>query len=210
MDVESVIAQYSPFLKKYWLPLALFLVGLMFFVYGLISFFGLASKKQDITFQKTDSVSTSSKSDVVNQLSILVDIEGAVVTPGVYKLVQNAIIKDALVASGGLSSDADRDYVSKNINLAAKLYDGAKIYIPKVGEVIAQGSQIPDSGNSAQSLINVNTASSDALDVLPGIGPATAAKIISGRPYTKPQDLLDKKMVSSKVFDQIKDKISTY
>jgi competence protein ComEA len=170
MDVESLIAQYSPFLKKYWLPVALFLLGLIFFIYGLISFFGLASKQQVITFQKTDSTSTYVKTEAINQGSILVDVEGSVVTPGVYTLTQNSIIQDALASSGGLSVSADRDWVSKNINLAAKLYDGAKIYIPKVGETSAQGSQISDSGGSAQSLININTASSNSLDSLPGWG----------------------------------------
>ena len=196
-------AQYWPLLKKYWLPLALFLVGMIFFVYGLIAFLGSVSKPQNVTF-KSDSATVSPK---VQDL-IQIDIEGAVVMPGVYKLSSNSIIQDALVSSGGLSSDADRDWVSKNINLAAKLYDGAKIYIPKMGEdVVAQQAS---STTDQQSLINVNTASSDALDAPPGIGPATATKIINGRPYTKPNDLLDKKVVSSKVFNQIKDKISTY
>jgi len=151
--------------KKYWLPLALFLVGMMFFIYGLISFLGSASKPQSITF-KSDSTTVSSPK--IQDL-IQIGIEGAVVSPGVYKLPQDSIIKDALVLSGGLSSDADRDYVSKNINLAVKLYDGAKIYIPKIGEnsVVAQTSGATDQ----QSLINVNTASADALDALPGVGP---------------------------------------
>jgi competence protein ComEA len=210
MDIESLIAQYSPFVKKYWLPLALFLLGLMFFIYGLISFLGSASKPPDITFQKTDSASTSIKTETSNQSSILVDVEGAVVTPGVYKLTVNSIIQDALVSAGGLSVSADRDYVSKNINLAAKLYDGAKIYIPKIGEAVNPNDQIQSSNSSVSSSININTASSDALDTLPGIGPATVSKIINSRPYTKPQDLLDKKVVSSKVYSQIKDKISVY
>ena len=210
MDVESVIARYSPFLKKYWLPVALFLLGLIFFIYGLISFFGLASKQQDITFQKTDSTSTSLKTNAGDQTLILVDVEGAVVTPGVYKLAQNSIIQDALVSSGGLAVDADRGFVSKNVNLAAKLSDGAKIYIPKVGEISAQSVQVSDSGGSTSSLININSASSDSLDSLPGVGPVTVTKIINGRPYQNINELLDKKMVSSKVFGEIKDKISTY
>jgi len=210
MDIESIIAQYSPFLKKYWLPLALFFLGLIFFIYGLIGFLGLASKQQDITFKQTDSVSTSVKTEQVNQNSILVDVEGAVVAAGVYKLAQTSIIQDALVASGGLSANADREFVSKNINLAAKLYDGAKIYIPKVGETESSLPQTSTADTSTSSLININTASSDALDGLPGVGPATASKIISGRPYTKPDDLLNKKVVSSKVFAGIRDKISVY
>jgi competence protein ComEA len=210
MDVESVIARYSPFLKKYWLPVALFLLGLMFFIYGLISFIGSASKKPDITFQETGSASTSLKTNAGDQTLILVDVEGAVVTPGVYKLAQNSIIQDALVSSGGLAVDADRGFVSKNVNLAAKLSDGAKIYIPKVGEISAQSVQVSDSGGSTSSLININSASSDSLDSLPGVGPVTVTKIINGRPYQNINELLDKKMVSSKVFGEIKDKISTY
>jgi len=210
MDVESVIARYSPFLKKYWLPVALFLLGLIFFIYGLISFIGSASKKPDITFQETGSASTSLKTNAGDQTLILVDVEGAVVTPGVYKLAQNSIIQDALVSSGGLAVDADRGFVSKNVNLAAKLSDGAKIYIPKVGEISAQSVQVSDSGGSTSSLININSASSDSLDSLPGVGPVTVTKIINGRPYQNINELLDKKMVSSKVFGEIKDKISTY
>ena len=94
---------------------------------------------------------------------------------------------------------------TKNINLAAKLNDGAKIYIPKIEEGDPQ--EITDMKTS---LININTASSETLDTLPGIGPATAAKIISNRPYKSLEELLDKKVVSLKVFEQIKDKITVY
>jgi competence protein ComEA len=139
-----------------------------------------------------------------------VDIEGAVVIPGVYKLTQNSIIQDALVASGGLSAAADRDWVSKNINLAAKLSDGAKIYIPKIGEITTSSPQTSTTDTSTSALVNINTASSDALDALPGVGPVTVDKIVNGRPYQNINELLDKKVVSSKVFSEIKDKISTY
>jgi competence protein ComEA len=210
MDVESLLAQYIPFLKKYWLSIALFLIGLIFLVYGLISFLGSASKQPDITFKNINSESALEKPEEKNKPSIVVDVEGAVVTPGVYKLAQDSIIKDALVLSGGLSANADRDFVSKNINLAAKLFDGAKIYIPKIGEGVGAGGQFSNSSSPVSSLININIASSDSLDSLPGIGPAIAAKVIDNRPYAKPQDLLDKKVVSSKVFEQIKDKISVY
>ncbi len=209
MDLESLIAQFSPFFRKYWLPLALFCLGLMFFIYGLIAFFGSASKSQDITFQKADSTSVSeSKAD--NSNLILVDVEGAVVVPGVYKLTANSIIQDALVSAQGLSSDADRDWVAKNINLAAKLSDGAKVYIPRVDETTNSNTQILNNNDEASALININTASSQDLDSLPGVGPATITKIVNGRPYSDINQLLDKKVVSSKVFSEIKDKISVY
>ena len=210
METESLIARFSPFLKKYWLTLGLFSLGLIFFIYGLIAFFSSASKPAEITFEKAGN-SSNSQPNSINQDLILVDVEGAVQAPGVYKLAPNSIIQDALVLSQGLSSNADRDWVAKNINLAAKLSDGAKIYIPKTGETGSSNSEVPvSSGGSVSSLININTAPSDALDSLPGVGPATITKIVNGRPYSNINELLDKKIVSSKVFSQIKDKISVY
>lgn len=200
MDVEVLISQYSPKLRRYWLPIALALLGLIFFVYGLISLLGSTSKTNEIRLEHED---LSSKQESL----ILVDIEGAVVNPGVYKLNQNSIIQDALVASGGLSSDADREFVSKNINLAAKLIDAAKIYIPKVEESVSEVKGVSDISTG---LININQASSETLDTLPGIGSVTANKIITNRPYLTINELLDKKVVSAKVFTQIKDKITAY
>lgn len=197
MGVETFLAQYSPRLGKYWLPIALALLGLIFFAYGLISLLGSASKSNEIRFEREDLVTKES--------FISIDIEGAVVNPGVYKLNQNSIIQDALVVSGGLASDADREFVSKNINLASKLIDGAKIYIPKLGESVSD-KDVSD----VTALININTASAETLDTLPGIGSVTADKIISNRPYLTINELLDKKVLSSKVFTQIKDRITAY
>lgn len=210
MDTEALSTRYLPFLRKYWLALALFLVGLIFFTYGLISFMGSASKPPDITF-KSDSTKDNSASNAKSQNLIQVDVEGAVIAPGVYKLPANVIIKDALVSAKGLSQDADRDWVAKNINLAAKLSDGAKVYIPRLGDVAAQSvSSNGQALGDSQGMININQASSEALDSLPGVGPATATKIIGSRPYSDINQLLDKKVVSTKVFDQIKDKITVY
>lgn len=144
---------------------------------------------------------------------ILVDVSGAVVNPGVYPLQNADRIQAALIAAGGLSANADREYVAKNLNLAAKLSDGAKIYIPFTGEHSSNSSNnsnLSNSSNTVSGLINLNSASSSQLDTLPGIGPATATKIINARPYQTMDELLTKKVVSQKVFDQIKDKVSVY
>jgi competence protein ComEA len=212
MDFEAIFAQWLPLLKKYWLPLVLGLVGLLFFIYGLIALLGSLSKPQDITFKSSSTMNEASSSSASKAQSVItVDIEGAVVSPGVYKLAANSIIKDVLVVSQGLSADADRIWVAKSLNLAAKLYDGAKIYIPRVGETAVQLLSSNDQSSiGSQSLININTASSDSLDSLPGVGPATITKIVNGRPYQNINELLNKKVVSSKVFDQIKDKILVY
>jgi competence protein ComEA len=177
MDFEAIFAQWLPLLKKYWLPLLLGFAGLLLFIYGIIAVLGSLSKPQEVTF-KSESASNSSSINSTPQNLIQVDIEGSVVSPGVYKVANNSIIKEALVAAGGLSADADRAWVAKNLNLAAKLFDGAKVYIPKTGETLAPVADSSDQGSlGSQTLININTASSDSLDSLPGVGPATVTKI---------------------------------
>lgn len=199
MDADASFIRYTTKLGKYWLPIALAAFGMIFFVYGLISLIGSTSSKDEIRFEHQELSPQITK--------IQVDVEGAVSKPGVYKLGTGSIIQDALIASGGLSNEADREYVSKNINLASKLSDGAKIYIPKLGE---NAENLVSGSSVSTGLININTASEKELDTLPGIGSVTANKIISGRPYLSVNDLLDKKIVSSKVFTQIKEKITAY
>jgi competence protein ComEA len=209
MDTRELISKYVPLIKKNWLPLSLGILGMIFFAYGLIGL--LATDKtgsQDIIFE----ADSSAKQNSVEVKTILVDMEGAVVKPGVYKLPANSRIQDGLVAAGGLSAQADRDYIAKNLNLATKLADGAKVYIPIIGQAV-NGASVPNASSEGMvvgPLININVSLESQLDTLPGIGPVTAKKIIAGRPYNSVDELLSKKIVGTKVFDQIKDKISVY
>lgn len=194
---------YSQYLEKAkgnLLPLVFGLVGLILLSYGLISSLSSSAEEpEDIIFD--------SSNEKVQEAKIIIDIQGAVVFPGVYTLDTDGRIKDALIQAGGLSSDADREWVAKNLNQAAKLSDGSKIYIPRLNEQV----QAQSTGTiSTSGLININSASSSELDTLPGIGPVTANKIIDNRPYTAVEDLLTKKAVGQSVFENIKDKISVY
>lgn len=201
MDIQDFVDRYSPFIKQNLLSIALGLIGLIFFSYGLIVLIGGSKSASDeVIFEPGDGqVLNSSKT------KITVDIEGAVLNPGVYNLSSDSRLKEAIVAAGGLSGDADRDWVSKNLNLAAKLVDGEKIYIPKVGE-----KTTGITGNLPSKQININKASIEELDRLSGVGIATAQKIINGRPYISIDDLLNDKIVGSKVFEKIKSKITVY
>lgn len=181
--------------KSKLIPLGLGVLGLILLSTGLIA--SLNSKPEEITFKQAESVPSPSSRE------IKVDVSGAVVKPGVYSLSDNSRIQDALIAASGLSFDADRNWVSKNINLAQKITDGFKIYVPKVGESSVLGS-------IKSSLININSASESELDSLPGIGIVTAQKIIENRPYSDINELISKKVVSAKVFDKIKGSISIY
>lgn len=134
--------------------------------------------------------------------TIYVDVGGAVMRPGLYQLKSDSRVNDALVASGGLAKDADRDWISQNLNLAAKLTDGIKVYLP------FRDSNKDSPSQSKGLSLNINTASLAELDQLWGVGPATAQKIIDNRPYAKVEDLLDKKAVKANVYEAIKDKIT--
>ena len=132
---------------------------------------------------------------------VWVDVSGAVVNPGVYQLSAGSRIKDGLVAAGGLTGLADRDFVSAAINLAAKVKDGDKIYVPAAGvEVVG----------AATGRVNLNKATSGELESLPEIGPARAGAIVENRPYASVDDLVTKKIISAGVLDKIRDKIAVY
>lgn len=197
--MEEAYQKYLPLIKSNILPLGLGFAGLILLGTGII--FSLNSKKtEDITFSSSQNNSNQS----VNS-KITIDIEGAVLNPGVYSLPDSSRVKEALISAGGLSSDADRDFISKNINLAAQLSDGQKLYIPRIGDNLTS----PVLGTNT-SLVNVNTASLGELDSLAGIGPVTAQKIVDSRPYKSVDDLVSKKILSSKVLDKIRERITAY
>jgi competence protein ComEA len=204
------------FLRQHWLPVGIFLFGLIFLGYGLISFSGQKPSETAMTFDaaKDEGTATSQKGkQSATGKQITVDVEGSVQKPGVYQLPVDSRVQDALIAAGGMNDKADRTSVAKNLNMAAKLTDGAKLYIPMPGEISSAyasagegGQSVLGAANGAQ--INLNTASAKELDDLPGVGEVTSAKIIAGRPYGAVEELLQKKIVSQKVFEEIKGKVS--
>jgi len=136
---------------------------------------------------------------------IWVDVAGAVEQPGVYKLNREARLNDALVLAGGLAAKADREWVSRNLNLAQKLVDGQKIFVP---ERTTEISQTGGTETKSSTLISINTGTEKELESLWGIGPVTAQKIIDNRPYGSLDELLTKKIIKQNVWEEIKDKIS--
>lgn len=199
--LEGLFDKVKKIPSSLYLPLAIGLVGFVFFGIGLIEL--LKPPPQPVNLP----VETETKPPVP-VASLTVDVEGAVQNPGVYHVQSTGRMQDALIAAGGLSSNADREYVSKKINLAAKLVDGGKVYIPSIGEnQSGSSSETTTVLGDTTSQIDINSASADTLDSLPGVGLATAQKIIAGRPYSNVEELLAKKVVSQKVFNEIKDKV---
>ena len=196
------------FARSNILILALLFGGLIFLGIGMIQIMG--AKTASVKFQKGADVAgtaTSREAGSGSAGQIKVDVEGEVLNPGVYSLPSDARVQDVLNAAGGLSSSADR----KAINLAARIIDGQKIYVPAVGETISSSVNSGSVGASgiqtSTGLVSINSGSQSELESLPAIGPVTAQKIINARPYNSLEELVSKKAVGQKTFDKIKDLI---
>lgn len=188
-------------LDKFKIPIALSLVGLVLILVGIFS--------SGLTRQRPRSSDFPKESLVSSQKVVSVDVSGSVQKPGVYELPDGARIEDAVLAAGGFSG-ANLEYISKHLNMAQKISDGTKVYIPSEGESgqVVQGGALVGANTTAK--ININTSSQGELESLPGIGPVTASKIISDRPYGVVEELLSKKIVSKSVFQKIKDSVVVY
>lgn len=132
---------------------------------------------------------TAPGSNTVPPATVTVHVAGAVVAPGVYELAGGARVHDAVVAAGGTTDAADGDL----LNLAAVVADGGKVYVPRVGEEVppAAGEPAAAAGTSPAGPIDVNVATADELDALPGIGPATATAIVVERERNGPFLVVD-------------------
>lgn len=148
---------------------------------------------------------------------IAVDISGSVKKPGLYYLPYGSRVEDLLSKAGGLADDVNQNWIDKNLNRAAKLVDGQKIYVPFQQSDGSSAGILRKEINVAQydieptgKKVNINTASSKDLDDLPGIGQVYAQKIIDNRPYSDVNDLTKKEILKESTFSKIKDLITVY
>ena len=175
-----------------------------------------------VLYQKSTTGNSSVEiieSETSQTKEIVIEVGGAVEKPGVYRFNSNARVNDALVAAGGLSAAAERTWVEKYLNRASVLTDGQKIYIPSVNEQseVASANQ-GDTDQTVSSpvlsynseLVNINTATLQTLDTLPGIGQVYGGKIIEQRPYSNIEELLSKKVIPQSTYEKIKNLIAVY
>lgn len=148
---------------------------------------------------------------------LVVHITGAVSREGIYPLPAASRLDDAIQAAGGLLSSAD----ASQINLAARLSDGQKIAIPEIRPtVIASSLPLEQRGGPpietapGSSLININTATLEELDRLPGIGESKAAEIINHRekngPFNTIEDIQNVPGIGPKIFETIQELITVF
>ncbi|MBL7159575.1 ComEA family DNA-binding protein [Candidatus Microgenomates bacterium] len=196
MSEQENKKELADLFKENWLSVILALGGFVLVVIG-----GVVMVREGSYFKPEEEVLIEEESEEAGKIKV--DIQGAIENPGVYELSSSSRVEDLLMTAGGLSEKADSDWVAQNLNQAAKLKDGEKYFIPQEGEV--EGVTTAKTGK-----ININKASAAELKALPDIGKVRSQDIIDARPYSKTEDLLDKEVISSSIFEKIKDKISVY
>jgi competence protein ComEA len=143
---------------------------------------------------------------------VTVHVAGAVAKPGVYDLDASARVIDAIEAAGGGVPEADLN----RLNLAAKVNDGQRVLVQRVGEATPAAPGTPGAGGNGSgdpsALINVNTATPAELETLPGIGPTLAEAIIAERErrggFRSVNELRDVRGIGEKRFADLKDRVT--
>ena len=152
-----------------------------------------------------------------SRATVVVQVAGAVARPGVYSLPPGSRVADAIAAAGGYSTEVDPRAAESKLNLAAKVQDAQLIVVPRRGDATAGASGATSvatgagASAAASGPINLNTASAADLDTLPGIGPATAAKIIASReekPFTSVDDLVARKILTPTTLAKFRDRVT--
>jgi competence protein ComEA len=223
--MKNFIKSFSPLLKKlklkkYFLEIVLLTIALIITISSLVIYYKNSQENID------EEIVTNNKISQVLSEKIFVDVSGAVKKPDLYQVRFGARIKEVIDMAKGLSEDADVMYFNRNFNLARTVMDQEKIYIPSVSEIntgifiqnqrtldyttpitsTGIASNAPTEDNNQ--LINLNSATIEELDQLPGVGQVIANKIIVNRPYSSIEELVVKKVVNKGVYEKIKDMIS--
>lgn len=140
---------------------------------------------------------------------VTVHVAGLVRLPGVYQVPKGSRVQTVIEAAGGPIEGAD----VHSLNLAAELADGQKIYVPRVGESVpATSGADAGSGFALGQKVNLNTATEQQLDTLPGVGPTTAERIIAFRTqkgrFTSVRQLLEVEGIGPKKYEALKDLVT--
>lgn len=151
-----------------------------------------------------DTSANDEPADAVTVDVVVLHVIGAVAEPGIVELALGSRVVDAIASAGGPAPDADLS----GVNLARVVADGEQLRVPRVGEVPAA---VPGAGSgvAADGRVNINTADATALETLPGVGPALAARIIAWRdengPFRSVDELTAVSGIGEKTLDGMRD-----
>lgn len=177
-------------------------------------FFILNDKNSTIPIQDTvqdnQTVPASGESAAGRESAgtVFVDVSGCVKHPGVYEVTSTSRVFEVIEKAGGVTKDAD----TSSINQAEPVTDGQKINVPdKKSEPPAQGSSAAAEQQSSDGKVSINTADSEELQKIPGVGPVTAENIISYREsngsFKSIDDIKNVSGIGEKTFEKMKSTI---
>lgn len=190
-------SNYLIAIKRYWWQIGLVMVGLTLMGGG---FFLSQSGHESAAVEIIEAVEEVPEAQVAE---VMVDVSGAVMSPGLYRVGLQTRVGEAIAQAGGLSDVADYAQVAKSINLAQVVTDGMKIYVPVVGEksvVALEGTVL---GGSIR--VSINRATAAELEELWGVGTARSAAIIANRPYESIDELITKAGIPASVVEKNQD-----
>jgi competence protein ComEA len=143
---------------------------------------------------------------------IVVDVEGGVRAPGVHELPTGSRVADAIAAAGGYADDADLAATAATINLAQPLTDGEQVIVPRIGDnaqpVGSIAAAAGAAGGGGGGLVNVNTATPEELEALPGIGAVTVQKIVAARqerPFASLEEMVERGVIHHGQLEDIRE-----
>lgn len=180
-------------------------INIVVLIVSCMLFAGCRTREELLVVQTTGEEEAYIASAVAEEPPrIAVYVCGQVECPGVVYLSEDARVVDAVEAAGGLSEDADAEY----INLAARVSDGEKLYIPDRQEGLALREQ---DMQRLSGLVNINRADAEQLMTLPGIGESKARDIIAYRDahgaFTRIEDLMKVSGIKESLFLKVKERI---
>lgn len=201
-EISRFLREHKEVLKKAGIVVLVIVLGLV------VSIFKNGGQEEANAQAEEATVSTEETAAM-----IYVDVGGEVKDPSVVELPDGSRVTDAITAAGGLTEQADLT----DINRAAFVSDGEKIYIPsQVSELEDDGLSAGEGGDggtakSSDGRININTADSTQLQELTGVGPATAEKIIDYRKqngrFQSIEDIKNVSGIGDKTYEKLKDHI---
>lgn len=204
--------------NKLYLLVAFALFSSFLAILSIILIISRQNEKKSFSGYSNDDLSMATveteKEVKISSALIVVDIGGAVKNSGVYQLASEARLADLVEKAGGFQeNEIDKLWLQKNLNLAERLADGKKYYIPYLEEGINSSDTVllnkeENTNEKTDNLISINQAVLKTLITLPGVGEVRGQAIIDGRPYLEINDLLENKIVTEAIFEKIENLIS--